>query len=199
MLDSVLTRVFFKVEFLWVPTTESAQIFLPGSMCVSSKWVTTCHVPHVHMGMCTCRFMKAHAKTCSEELNLAFTPTFSISPYFFIRWTLALRSLYVRRGGIFSKLLIKEQAIIVWFTIYKSLFQNWISLGSDDRIGSNFFPGSVCVSSTWVSTCHVPHVHVDTCTCRFMKAHAQKSKKPNFLNFCHRKKLNTKIWGRRKF
>ena len=43
----------FKVEFLWVPTTESAQIFFPGSVCVSSMWVTTCHV---HVG--TCRFMK---------------------------------------------------------------------------------------------------------------------------------------------
>ena len=52
----------FKVEFLWVPTTESAQIFFPGSVCVSSTWVTTCHVPHVHVDTCTCRFMKARAQ-----------------------------------------------------------------------------------------------------------------------------------------
>ena len=38
-------------------------------MCVSSTWVTTCHVPHVHMGTCTCRFMKARAKTCLEQLE----------------------------------------------------------------------------------------------------------------------------------
>ena len=76
-------------------------------------------------------------------------------------------------------------------------FQSWISLGSDDRIGSIFFPGSVCVSSTWVSTCP---------TCTWTRARAvlwrhvpKKVKKPNFLNFCRRKKLNTKIWGRRKF
>ena len=35
----------FKVEFLWVPTTESAQFFFGGSVCVSSTWLTTCHVP----------------------------------------------------------------------------------------------------------------------------------------------------------
>ena len=31
---------------------------------------------------------------------------------------------------------------------------------SDHRIGSIFFPGSVCVSSTSLTPCHVPHVHV---------------------------------------
>ncbi len=26
-------------------------------------------VPHVHVGTCLCRFMKAYAKTCSEQLE----------------------------------------------------------------------------------------------------------------------------------
>ena len=72
----------------------------------------------------------------------------------------------------------------------------WLPLTESTQI---FFV-TPCVSSTWVTTCHVPHVHVGTCTCRFMKARARKKvKKPNFLNFCCRKKLNSKIWGRRKF
>ena len=50
---------------LWFPTTESPHFF-HGSVCVSSTWLTPYHV---HMGMCTCRFMKAHAKTCSEQLE----------------------------------------------------------------------------------------------------------------------------------
>ena len=28
----------------------------------------------------------------------------------------------------------------------------------------NFFYGSVCVSSMWLIPCHVPHVHMSTCT-----------------------------------
>ncbi len=41
--------------------------FFHGSVCVSSMWLTLCHVSHMHVG--TCRFMKARAKTCSEQLE----------------------------------------------------------------------------------------------------------------------------------
>ena len=78
---------------------------------------------------------------------------------------------------------------------YLTSFQSWISLGSDDRIGSNFF--------SWLRVCLL---YVDVNMPRAPRAHAvlwrhvpKKVKKPNFLNFCRRKKLNTKIWGRRKF
>ena len=43
----------FKVELRWLPLTESTQIFFCDSVCVSSTRVTTCHVPHVHVGTCT--------------------------------------------------------------------------------------------------------------------------------------------------
>ena len=73
-------------------------------------------------------------------------------------------------------------------------------MASVNRIDSIFLCDSVCVSSNVVD--NVPcaplargYVHMPfyegTCP--------KKVKKPNFLNFCHRKKLNSKIWGRRKF
>ena len=42
-------RSNFKVELRWLPLTELTQFFLCDSVCVSSTWVTTCHVPHVHV------------------------------------------------------------------------------------------------------------------------------------------------------
>ena len=44
-------RSNFKVELRWLLLTESTQIFLCDSVCVSSTWVTTCHVPHVHVNV----------------------------------------------------------------------------------------------------------------------------------------------------
>ncbi len=49
-------RSNYKVELHWLPLTELTDIFLCDSVCVSSTWVTTCHVPHMHVpfyeGMC---------------------------------------------------------------------------------------------------------------------------------------------------
>ena len=47
---------------------------------------------------------------------------------------------------------------------------------------------ATCPTCTWTRARGVLWRHVP-----------KKVKKPNFLNFCRRKKLNTKIWGRRKF
>ena len=71
-------------------------------------------------------------------------------------------------------------------------------MASVNRIGSNFqrarasalvllvLCDSVCVSFTWVTTCHMPHVHVGTCTCRFMKkTFPKKIKKTTFLGSGH--------------
>ena len=59
----------FKVQLRWLPLTESTQIFLCDSVRVSSTWVTTCHVPHMHVGTCTCRFMKACAQKRKKKLT----------------------------------------------------------------------------------------------------------------------------------
>ena len=42
-------RSNFKVQLRWLPLTESTQIFFCDSVCVSSTWLTMCHVPHGHM------------------------------------------------------------------------------------------------------------------------------------------------------
>ena len=39
----------FKVELRWLPLTESTQIFVCDSVCVSSTWWTMCHVLHMHV------------------------------------------------------------------------------------------------------------------------------------------------------
>ena len=53
-----------------------SNFFLWHRVCLRSNSDFITHVRHVHVGTCTCHFMKARAKTCSEELNLAFPPTF---------------------------------------------------------------------------------------------------------------------------
>ena len=60
----------FKVKLLWLPNSESAQIFFCGTVCVLGA--TRILWPTCAMCTCTCHFMKAHAKTSSEELLAAF-------------------------------------------------------------------------------------------------------------------------------
>ena len=72
-----------------------------------------------------------------------------------------------------TKLSIKEQAIIAWFTSYKRCVSIWRqTMVSDHRIGSIFFHGSVCVSLRGWHRATCP-----TCTCRFMKARAKTCSK----------------------
>ena len=78
--------------------------------------------------------------------------------------------------------------------------QSGITMASVIRIDSNFFCVNPCVSPLrgWQ--------HATCPTCTWARARAvfwrhvpKKVKKRNFLNFYRRKKLNSKIWGRRKF
>ena len=57
-------------------------------------------------------------------------------------------------------LLVAFYVCVVLVTLIQEQLQSGITMASVNQIDSIFFCDSVCVSSTWVTTCHVPHVHV---------------------------------------
>ena len=152
-----------KVEFLWVLTIELAQIFFHVHVCLLN-------IPYFQTTCPTCTWAHARAflwkKFPKKTKKIPFFPcNLSLG-----RGRVAARGLYRRRVG---QWLSPSKFSTNILQVFKVEFL-WVPMTESAQF---FFPGSVCVSSTWVSTCHVPHVHVDTCTCRFMKARAQKSKK----------------------
>ena len=114
------------------------------------------HVHHVHMGTCTCLFMKA----CAQQ----FLWNFSIMPFF---------------------------PSFLWKTKFSKL--NFSGFRPPNRL--KFFFMAPCVSTlNIIFSDHMPHVHLGTFTCLFMKNVSQKTKKmpffPSFLWKTKYSKLN---------
>ena len=105
----------FKVQLRWLPLTESTQIFLCDSVCVSSTWVRG---PRGPRGVRKKKNLAALFRKVDSSPALVVGPPWrhffrKVDPNpalvvrppwrnFFIRWTLTLHSLYVRCGGIFN-------------------------------------------------------------------------------------------------
>ena len=60
-----------KLEYLRNESSYLYSVCFPGSVCVSCIFLSPSHVPHMHMGMCTCLFMKECATKIVYHLTFS--------------------------------------------------------------------------------------------------------------------------------
>ena len=57
----------FESQITQASELQCCSFFFPGSMCISCTCPSLKYITHVHVGTCTCLFVKVHAKTLAQS------------------------------------------------------------------------------------------------------------------------------------